>query len=117
MAFAIRGIEGLSPAEVLNEVDRGGRFVVYSYALSFLIVTLRRRSDIHFLRAGEGAIGPSAPYTLVSLLFGWWGIPWGLIYTPAAIFENLSGGVDVTENLAGYLEQALAQGSWPPTDS
>ena len=35
-------------------------------------------------------------YTLVSLVFGWWGFPFGLIYTPMALITNLSGGRDVT---------------------
>lgn len=102
----IKGIEGLSKADILAEVDRGGRFVVFSYAMSFLLVTLRRNSDIHFLRAGEGALGPSAPYTLTSLFLGWWGIPWGLIHTPASIFSNLSGGKDVTTEVVALLRDA-----------
>jgi hypothetical protein len=31
-------------------------------------------------------------YTLISALFGWWGIPWGVIYTPQAIYRNFCGG-------------------------
>jgi hypothetical protein len=36
--------------------------------------------------------GTAIIYTLTSLLFGWWGFPWGLIYTPQAIYRNLCGG-------------------------
>jgi hypothetical protein len=35
----------------------------------------------------------------LSLLFGWWGLPWGLIYTPLTLWTNLSGGRDVTAEL------------------
>jgi hypothetical protein len=27
---------------------------------------------------------------------GWWGVPWGLIYTPLTLWTNLSGGRAVT---------------------
>jgi hypothetical protein len=35
-------------------------------------------------------------YTTATLVLGWWGIPWGPVYTPVAIFRNLSGGERVT---------------------
>ena len=35
-------------------------------------------------------------HTTATFLVGWWGIPWGLVYTPMAIFRNLSGGERVT---------------------
>ena len=25
-------------------------------------------------------------------MFGWWGFPWGLIFTPQALYRNLCGG-------------------------
>jgi len=31
-------------------------------------------------------------YSLVSLLLGWWGLPWGLIWTPTVVYRNLRGG-------------------------
>lgn len=39
------------------------------------------------------------PYSLLSFLFGWWGIPWGFIWTPMALYTNFSGGRDVTQQL------------------
>lgn len=35
-------------------------------------------------------------YTGATLLFGWWGIPWGPIYTVRAIVRNTLGGKRVT---------------------
>jgi hypothetical protein len=49
-----------------------------------------------------------AVFSLVSLLLGWWGVPWGLIWTPMTIFTNLSGGQDVTDEVWALL-QASAQ--------
>ena len=97
------GIEGLTVAQVEDEVRRGAKFVFFTYAMSFLVVTLKRSSDVHFIRAGEGTFGKSLPYTLLSLILGWWGFPWGLIYTPMAIIQNLGGGTDVTAQIMGSL--------------
>jgi len=99
----INGIEGLTVAQVEDEVRRGAKFVFFTYAMSFLVVTLKRSSDVHFIRAGEGTFGKSLPYTLLSLILGWWGFPWGLIYTPMAIIQNLGGGTDVTAQIMGSL--------------
>jgi hypothetical protein len=92
----IVGTGELTVAQVAEEVRRGGRFVYFPYCISLLVVTLRRSSDIHFIRAGEGTFGKSWPYALLSFLLGWWGFPWGFIWTPVALFETLSGGKDVT---------------------
>lgn len=69
------------------------------YCVSLLIVTLQRASAVHFIRPGEGRIGPGLKYTLISLLAGWWGIPWGPIYTVGACYTNCCGGRDVTEEM------------------
>lgn len=94
--MSIRGLEGLSPQDLQDEVRRGGRFVVFSYTVSFLVVTLKRGSEVHFIRAGEGTFVKSLPYTLLSLVVGWWGFPWGFIYTPWSVIQNLQGGTNVT---------------------
>ena len=93
----IRGIERMSAKEVIEEVERGGRFVIYQTVMSFLVVTLRHPTAIHFIKAGQGRIGPGIGYTLQTLVLGWWGVPWGLIYTPMVLITNLCGGKDVTE--------------------
>ena len=99
--MAIQGIEGLSQAELQSELAKGGRFVVFSYCISLLVVTFQRSSEVHFIRAGESAFAKSLPYTLLSLFLGWWGFPFGLIFTPMAIYSNLTGGKDVTAQVLG----------------
>lgn len=71
------GIEGMTTAEVDLELQRGGRFVVYLYTISLVVVTLRRGSNIYFIRSGENPLMKGLPYTLLSLVAGWWGVPWG----------------------------------------
>ena len=31
-------------------------------------------------------------YTIFALLFGWWGIPWGFVYTVKSVVNNITGG-------------------------
>jgi hypothetical protein len=95
----IQGIEGLTADEVHRELDAGAKFVVFQYAISVLILTFRRSSAVYFIRAGESPIAKGLPYTLLSVFLGWWGFPWGLIYTPMALATNLTGGKDVTREI------------------
>ena len=92
----IKGTEGLSVTEVNMELQRGGKFVIYQYCISIVILTFRQPSDIYFVKADENAVVKGLPFTLLSLLAGWWGIPWGPIYTIGALGRNLGGGKDVT---------------------
>lgn len=99
MALKIRGIEGMRPGEVDFEIQRGARFVFFQYCISIVVLTFRRASDIYFLRQGESAVTKGLPFTLLSLVAGWWGIPWGPIYTIQSVYNNSRGGKDVTESV------------------
>lgn len=101
----IVGTEGMTVSEVNMELQKGARFVVYQYCVSIVVLTFKRRSDIHFIRADESAAGKSWPYTLLSLVGGWWGIPWGPIYTIGALSTNLRGGKDVTQQVVALFNQ------------
>jgi len=101
----IQGVDGMTVGTLRQEVEKGGRFVVYAYAISMLIVTLRRPSAIMFVPAGKSSRSKAIPYIVVSLLLGWWGIPWGPIFTPMAIVTDLKGGHDVTGAIARPLIQ------------
>jgi hypothetical protein len=90
------GLEGLSNEEILWELRNGGKFVVYQYCVSLVVLTLYRSSAVHFIRSNESAVLHGMKYTLLSLALGWWGIPFGPIMTVAAIAINLCGGRNVT---------------------
>lgn len=90
------GIERMSPAELSFELQRGGKFVTYYYCISVIIITFRRGSHIYFIKAGESAVSKGLPWTLLTLLLGWWGIPWGPIWTIQSLTVNFGGGKDVT---------------------
>ncbi|HEV7670949.1 MAG TPA: hypothetical protein VGS22_20725 [Thermoanaerobaculia bacterium] len=99
----IQGIEGIIREQLHFEVQQGGKFVYFQYCISVLIMTFRRSSDIYFIRAGEGTFGKGIGFTLISLVAGWWGIPWGPIYTIGSVVTNLGGGKDVTQEVLASL--------------
>lgn len=101
--MAISGLEGLTDEEISEELRRGGRFVVYQYCVSLIAVTFLRSSGIHFVRSGESGLGKGVPYSLLSLVTGWWGIPWGPIYTITSLATNLTGGKNVTQEVLAAL--------------
>ena len=95
----IRGIEGRTTAEILRELENGARFVRFQYVISILVMTFRRPSPVFFLREGESASKAALPYTLLTLFFGWWGIPWGPIHSIGALSTNFRGGKDITDQV------------------
>jgi hypothetical protein len=101
----IRGAENLTPAQLAAELAAGGRLVLYEYCISLIILTLRCPTDVHLLRPGEGGVWRGLPYTVLSLLLGWWGIPMGVLYTPLVVLTNLWGGCDVTDEVRALLRE------------
>ncbi len=101
----IRGIEGLTAEEVEELLRGGARFVFFEYCVSVVVATLRRPSAVYLVPAGDLGIARGLPYTLLSLFLGWWGVPWGLLYTPLVLLTNLSGGCDVTPQVRDWLRQ------------
>lgn len=102
----IHGIEGKTPQQLQFEIQRGAKLVCYQYAISILVMSFRRSSDVYFIPAGESGVSKSLPWTLVSLVAGWWGIPWGPIFTIQSLVTNLRGGKDVTAELSAHLSRS-----------
>ncbi len=95
----IKNVDGLTTDQINQELQNGGKFVIYQYTISIIILTFRRSSEVYFIRAGESGAMKGMQFTLISLLFGWWGIPWGPIYTIGSLIKNLGGGKNVTEEI------------------
>jgi len=106
--MAVKGIEGMSNEQLDLELNKGGKFVIFQYTISILIMTFRRSSDIHFIRYGESAFVKSLPYNLLTFFFGWWGIPWGPIYSIGSFVTNLGGGKDVTNEVIASVKRGEA---------
>ena len=91
------------------------RLTRYQVALSFLIVSFKIPTRIYVV--GHHATGfVAAVCTVISLGLGWWGIPWGPIYTVQVIYRNLRGGLSqsVAEGLAS-VPTAVRAGPRMPT--
>jgi len=103
------GAENLTAQELNFELQRGGRYIQYQYCISALIVTFKRFSDIYFVKAGENKVAKGLPWTALSLVAGWWGIPWGPIFTVQALYVNLRGGRDITEQMLNAMQASTAR--------
>ncbi len=101
----IKGIEGMTVAQVQNEVANGGKFVLYQYCISIVVMSFKRPSAIYYIKGDESAVAKGLPFSLISLLLGWWGIPWGIIYTIGSFVTNFGGGKDVTAELMTSMHQ------------
>jgi hypothetical protein len=104
----ILGIEGVSTDQLRFEIQRGAKLVCYQYCISIVVMTFRRSSDVYFIPAGESAVSKGLPWTLLSLVAGWWGIPWGPIFTVQSLVTNLKGGKDLTADFSAHLSPATA---------
>ena len=102
----IVGIKGLNAESIRHDVAHGAKFVIYSYNFSLVVVSFRRSSNIYFVRAGQSRIVKGLPFTLVALVFGWWGIPHGVIFTFQTLGTNFGGGKDVTQSVLASLAPA-----------
>lgn len=105
----IHGIENMDRNSIEHELQQGGRFVIYTYCISILVMTFKRSSSIYFIRHNENAVAKGLKFTLLSAVAGWWGIPWGPIYTIGALATNLRGGKDITkEVMASFAEEVAS---------
>ena len=99
------GAEGHSSDSLRQEVARGAKFVLYSYNFSIVVMSFKQPSNVHFVRPGQNRIVKGLPFSLISLVFGWWGIPWGPIYTIGSAYHHIVGGKDLTLEVMSHLTQ------------
>ncbi len=91
------GAEDLAYCDLEPLVAEGGRFVAYTYCFSVLIMTFKRHSGIHFIRPGQSGARAAWGWSALTMLAGWWGFPWGPVYSISTLYQNCRGGMDVTE--------------------
>ncbi len=78
----------------------GKRYVFYPYVVSLLVISLRRTmGGLRVVETGAWPLGPLFGAAAVTGLFGWWGFPWGLIWTPLTLYHLSRGGRDVSRDL------------------
>lgn len=77
----------------------GSRFVFYQWAFSMLTTSMLQLSRTVRLTPDQSAALRSTRYSVLTLLFGWWGLP-GPLYVIAALKTNFRGGLDATGSAA-----------------
>jgi hypothetical protein len=81
--------------------DSSLRLTTLHCVLSFLVVT--NRSWKSGIRCSRCRALDSLKWSCLSLVAGWWGFPWGPIYTIHALFANAAGGTLVKSENASLL--------------
>ncbi len=98
------GTEGMMLRDIEQDVLKGGRFIVHHWCLSIGIMSFFHTSTVYYLQSRKSGLGRACFYSGLSMVLGWWGIPFGFIYTPMTLWKNGKGGTDVT---AEFLHQIL----------
>jgi hypothetical protein len=101
--MAIQGLGSMSPDQLRFEVQRGAKLVRYQYCVSLLVITFKRWSEVYYIPTGESSVVKGLPWTLLTLVAGWWGIPWGPIFTIQALITNFKGGKDLTAEMSAAI--------------
>lgn len=101
-------VEQMTPEQLRFEIQRGAKFVQYQYCISVLVMTFKRFSKITYVAPEESAVVKGLGFTLLAFVAGWWGFPWGPIWTIEALWVNLRGGKDLTSQIAARLAMPVA---------
>lgn len=89
--------------QVEDDILRGGRFRTFSWNFSIVVMSFKRGSSLTYVRSDQWTGTKAFPYTLVSLVVGWWGIPFGIFFTIATLYRNALGGYDNTTDVLNAL--------------
>jgi hypothetical protein len=117
MSTQIKNADGLSVQQIRDMVNQGGKFVVFPYTISIVLMTFKRSSDIYFIKPGESSFKHGAGFVFINLLLGWWGIPWGPIYTIGSLVHHLGGGKNVTPEMLNLIAQRAGNSQTTNTNS
>lgn len=92
------------PTPLYNALSQGPimaqeptRVIQFSYCISLVVITFQRYSDPVTVHPGESVFMKGLPYTLLTLVMGWWGFPFGPIFSIMALYKNFTGGEVINE--------------------
>ncbi len=95
-----------------------------------LFVTVRRQSPVYLTHSWQERYLRGLGFSLLAILLGLWGVPWGPLWSLWAFWVNITGGVDSTAEVLADLDarmpgatltdtpdaqQAARNGDRPPT--
>jgi len=99
-----RGTRPLFAEELRTRVAAGARCVRFEFCFSLLFFSVRRQSAVHVTTSWQQRYVHGLGYSLLALILGPWGVPWGVVWTPWAIWVNTTGGEDCTEEVIAALD-------------
>ncbi len=85
---AIKNGSAVYEGERVTPASEGVRFET---CISCLIMTMRKKTPMLLVGSAK-AKRSQWTATLISLLVGWWGVPFGIFFTPVVVANNLWGG-------------------------
>lgn len=89
-----------------GQVTAQPRYAIFFTVSSFLIGTIR--SPVQAILCSGCAEKEAYRATAITWVTGWWGFPWGPIYSVQAIFTNMMGG----KKLADVNSRIMAHQAW-----
>lgn len=98
-----RGTRPLFAEEVRTRVAAGARCVRFEYCFSLLFFTVRRYSAVYLTTSWQQRYLLGLGYSALALALGPWGVPWGILWAPRAIWVNTTGGIDCTQEVLAAL--------------
>ncbi|MBR8536870.1 hypothetical protein KDU71_14945 [Carboxylicivirga sediminis] len=99
MKYKLKLPQPLTIEELKYKVENGYRFKAFQYCFSPIFATYYPFSPAFLLKDGETGKPQIRKYNMISAIFGWWGVPYGPLYTIRSMRFNLKGGLDVTDDI------------------
>ncbi len=63
----------------------------FQACISLLLFSTRLPSGF-YIKGQDNSLAAGLVFTIISLMLGWWGIPWGPVFTIHTLIKNLMGG-------------------------
>jgi len=102
----IIGASTLSAQELYDALEKQEAYCVkFQFCISCFYITFKRDSKLFYIPKDKKRIFFHWPYTVITLLFGWWGIPWGPIWSAQVLSANASGSEDLSYEVMQVLRQ------------
>jgi len=98
VVLKVKAPTGLTFEQVMSQSQQGGKFIAYQYLLPRPFYPVKRISKIYYIDPSGNGANHAFRYNLMTLLWGWWGLPFGPFYT-YTIIKNNKSGIDFTEDI------------------
>jgi hypothetical protein len=90
--------------QLVSSCEKGSKLVAYLFLIPRPIFPPIQRVSKIFLVNPDEHTTHSIKYNLINLIWGWWGLPFGPVFTYTAIKQNRTG-IDFTEDVLANLDK------------